>query len=83
MEAELASNFIDRNNIAVKIDEIIKKYEIENKAITSAALIALLEPCVLLASAISPIIGQEVRVSIEDREIEDNLITLDLSMRPK
>lgn len=65
------------------LDAIIKKYEIENKTITTAALIALLEPCVLLGSAISPIIGQEVRVSIEDREIEGNLITLDLSIRPK
>lgn len=65
------------------LDEIINKYEIENKTVTSAALIAMLEPCVLLGIALSSIIGQEVRVSIEDREIEDNLITLDLSARPK
>jgi len=65
------------------LEEIIKKYNIENKTITSAALIALLEPCVLLGIALSSIIGQDIRVSIEDREIEDNLLTLDLSARPK
>lgn len=65
------------------LDEIFNKYEIENKAPTSAALIAMLEPCVLLGIALSSIIGQEIRVSIEDREIEDNLITLELSARPK
>ncbi|NVM53018.1 MAG: hypothetical protein HWN66_04895 [Candidatus Helarchaeota archaeon] len=65
------------------LDEIIKKYNIENKGITSAALISLLEPCVLLAVELSTIIGQEIRISIEDREIENNIIILELSARPK
>ncbi len=65
------------------LDVIIKKYNIENKTINSAALIALLEPCVLFGIVLSEVIGQGIRVSIEDREIKDNLITLDLSARPK
>lgn len=65
------------------LDEILKKYQIEEKTIHSAALIALLEPCVLLGVVLSSIIGQEIRISIEDRSIEKNEIILDLSARPK
>ncbi len=65
------------------LDEIIKNYKIDDKTVTAAALISLLEPCVLLGIIFSRIVGQEFRVSIEDRTIENNQITLDLSARPK
>jgi len=65
------------------LNEIIQKYQIKDKTINAAALIALLEPCVLLGMALSKLIGQEIRVSIEDRSIEKNLITLELSVRPR
>ncbi|MHA1264125.1 MAG: hypothetical protein ACTSRS_02720 [Candidatus Helarchaeota archaeon] len=65
------------------LGEILKKYNITDKNIKSAALIALLEPSILLGMEISKIIGQEIRVSIEDREIINDHIILDLSARPK
>jgi hypothetical protein len=65
------------------LDEIIKKYNIEEKTINSAALIGLLEPCVIFGVELSTVIGQEIRVSIEDRTIEENIIKLYLSARPK
>lgn len=64
-------------------NEIIKNHNIQNKTATTAGLISLLEPCVLLGEELSKIIGQEIRVSIEDRTIENNNIVLDLSVRPK
>jgi len=64
-------------------DEIIQKYNIPNKTPIAAALVSLLEPCVLLGEELSKIIGQEIRVSIEDRTIENNNIVLELSIRPK
>jgi hypothetical protein len=63
--------------------DIIKSNNIQNKTPTAAGLISLLEPCVLLGEELSKIIGQEIRVSIEDRTIENNDIVLELSVRPK
>ncbi len=63
--------------------EIIQKYNIPDKPVTGAALIALLEPCVLFGMVLSSIVGQEIRVSIEDRMIEQNHLTLELSARPR
>jgi len=65
------------------IDEIIKNYNISNKTPSAAALISLLEPCILLGEELSKIIRQEIRVSIEDRTVENNYILLELSIRPK
>lgn len=65
------------------LNEIIEKYKIKNKTVNIAALISLLEPCVLLTYVLSRIVGQEFRLSIEDRTIENNKITLELSARPK
>ncbi|MHA1360195.1 MAG: hypothetical protein ACTSQI_15470 [Candidatus Helarchaeota archaeon] len=65
------------------LKEIIKKYAIEEKTITGAALIALLEPCVLLGEELSRVIEQEIRVSIEDRTVDNSIIKLYLSARPK
>ena len=65
------------------LEEIIKKYTIEEKTVMAAALISMLEPCVILGHVISEVMGQEFRVSIEDREIEGNQIVLELSARPK
>jgi len=46
-------------------DEIIKNYNIPNKTSSAAALISLLEPCVLLGEELSKIIGQLSRTFME------------------
>jgi hypothetical protein len=65
------------------IGEVIDKFNIEEKTNTSAALVSLLEPLVLFGSILSEIIGQDFRVSIEDRTIENDQITIETSARPK
>ncbi|HUX99950.1 MAG TPA: hypothetical protein VMV49_10390 [Candidatus Deferrimicrobium sp.] len=71
------------DNETSTIEEVIDKYKIEEKTETSAALVSLLEPLVLFGLILSEIIGQEFRVSIEDRTIESNQIKIETSARPK